>query len=105
MKFCEKTHSMKKLSAKIPKKTRHNPDSKEVHMTLTNETPQRSFVVALVLSILLGTLGIDRFYLGKVGTGIVKLLTFGGFGIWWLVDVILIATNAMTDKAGRPLAR
>ena len=59
--------------------------------------------VALILSIFLGELGIDRFYLGKVGTGILKLLTGGGLGIWWLVDIILIATGKMTDKAGNPL--
>jgi TM2 domain-containing membrane protein YozV len=74
-------------------------------MTISYEAPQRSFLVALLLSILLGTLGIDRFYLGKVGTGILKLITAGGFGIWWLIDIILIATGTMTDKWGRPLAQ
>lgn len=63
----------------------------------------KSWIVALLLSIFLGTLGVDRFYLGKVGTGILKLLTLGGFGIWWLVDVILIATDSMSDSLGRPL--
>jgi hypothetical protein len=42
-----------------------------------------------------------RFYLGKVGTGILKLLTIGGFGIWWLVDLVLTLTNAQKDKDGR----
>jgi TM2 domain-containing membrane protein YozV len=74
-------------------------------MTNTYEAPPRSFLVALLLTILLGTLGIDRFYLGKVGTGLLKLLTAGGFGIWWLIDIILIATGTMTDKWGRPLAQ
>ena len=72
-------------------------------MTNINETPQRSFVVALILSILLGTIGVDRFYLGKIGTGILKLVSFGGFGIWWIIDIILIVTDKMTDQAGRPL--
>ncbi len=58
---------------------------------------------ALILSIFLGSIGVDRFYLGKVGTGILKLLTVGGFGIWWLIDVILIATGSMKDKDGNPL--
>jgi TM2 domain-containing membrane protein YozV len=58
---------------------------------------------ALILSIFLGELGIDRFYLGKVGTGILKLITGGGASIWWLVDIILIATGRMTDKAGNAL--
>lgn len=46
----------------------------------------KSKVVALILSIFLGELGIDRFYLGYIGTGILKLITCGGFGIWWLID-------------------
>ena len=54
-----------------------------------------SWMAALILSIFVGTFGVDRFYLGKIGTGILKLVTFGGFGIWWLIDVILIATKSM----------
>ena len=53
----------------------------------------KSKVVALILSIFLGELGIDRFYLGYIGTGILKLITCGGFGIWWLIDLIMIATG------------
>lgn len=63
----------------------------------------RKQMVALLLSIFLGGLGVDRFYLGKVGTGVLKLLTFGGFGIWYLVDILLIACGTMTDKWGREL--
>ena len=46
--------------------------------------------IAIVLSILLGVLGIDRFYAGETGLGVGKLLTFGGCGIWWLIDIFLI---------------
>jgi len=60
----------------------------------------KSWLATLLLSIFLGELGIDRFYLGKVGTGILKLLTLGGFGIWWLIDVILVIAGAMRDKRG-----
>lgn len=59
---------------------------------------------ALILSILLGELGIDRFYLGYTGLGILKLITGGGFCIWWLVDIILIATGKLTAKDGSELA-
>ena len=54
-----------------------------------------------MLSIFVGGLGIDRFYLGKIGTGILKLITGGGLGIWWLIDVILIATGKMKDSEGK----
>ena len=64
----------------------------------------KSKTTALILSILLGELGIDRFYLGYTGLGILKLLTGGGFGIWWLVDIILIATGKITAKDGSELA-
>ena len=48
----------------------------------------RDWLVALLLSIFVGSLGVDRFYLGKVGTGILKLVTLGGFGVWWLIAAV-----------------
>ncbi len=54
---------------------------------------QVNWVLALIMSILFGSLGVDRFIMGHVGLGILKLITLGGCGIWWLVDVILIATK------------
>jgi hypothetical protein len=64
----------------------------------------KSYTTALILSILLGTLGIDRFYLGYTGIGVAKLLTLGGCGIWALVDLILIAMRNVPDSDGRPLS-
>lgn len=55
---------------------------------------------ALILSIFLGELGIDRFYLGYTGMGILKLLTGGGFGIIWIIDLIRIATGSLKPKGG-----
>jgi TM2 domain-containing membrane protein YozV len=66
---------------------------------------QRQWIVALLLSIFLGELGIDRFYMGYIGLGILKLITGGGFGVWWLIDVILIATNGLKDADGQLLAK
>ncbi len=52
-----------------------------------------NWVLTLVMSIIFGQLGIDRFIMGHVGLGLLKLITAGGFGIWWLIDLILIATK------------
>jgi len=64
----------------------------------------KSYVTALLLSFFLGYLGVDRFYLGQTGLGVGKLLTFGGCGIWALIDFILIAMRKVTDSQGNPLA-
>jgi TM2 domain-containing membrane protein YozV len=50
-------------------------------------------------------LGIDRFYLGYTGLGVLKLITFGGCGIWALIDLIRIATGDLKDANGLPLKR
>ncbi len=57
-------------------------------------------LAALLLCIFLGHLGIHRFYVGKLGTGILWLLTGGIFGIGWIVDIIMIATSTFTDGNG-----
>jgi len=63
---------------------------------------QKSWVAALLLSLFLGGLGVDRFYLGYILLGVLKLITGGGLGLWWLIDLILIAIGKMTDAQGRP---
>ena len=64
----------------------------------------RSWLVTLLLAVFVGSLGIDRFYLGKNATAVFKLLTFGGLTIWTIVDIILIVAKRTDDKEGLPLA-
>ncbi len=63
-------------------------------------TSDKSWIAALLLCIFVGGLGIHRFYVGKVGTGILYLLTAGFFGIGVIVDIIMIAVGSFTDKGG-----
>ena len=58
---------------------------------------------AFLLCFFLGCFGAHRFYVGKIGTGILQLLTLGGLGIWALIDWIMIIIGAFTDKQGQKL--
>ena len=64
----------------------------------------REWLTTLLLSIFLGGLGVDRFYVGQTGLGVAKLLTCGGCGIWSIIDVILIALRKFPDVDGRALS-
>ena len=72
------------------------PQNKEFSKKIeikNNNLKNKNFITALLLAIFLGWLGVDRFYLGKIWTGILKLFTLGGYGLWWIIDIILIATK------------
>lgn len=87
------------------------PVSPEPSAAPTQPQPQptqqdgKDWLVALLLSLFLGNLGVDRFYMGYIGLGILKLVTFGACGIWTIIDFILIATNKLNDAQGRPLVK
>jgi len=73
--------------------------------TSLQQYSRKEFVPAVLLCFFLGGLGVHRFYLGKIGTGILMLLTLGGLGIWTLIDFVRIVIGSMTDKDGLPLRR
>ena len=64
---------------------------------------QRHFLAVFFFSLIWGVFGVDRFYLGKYGTGFLKLITFGGFGIWALADLKTILSGKMRDREGNKM--
>lgn len=75
-----------------------------VRLQIVGIMAPKSKIVAALLCFFFGVLGVHRFYVGKIGTGILQLVTFGGAGIWALIDFIMILVGAFTDKQGNKLA-
>ena len=67
------------------------------------EASPRSRLIALLLCAFLGYLGVHRFYVGKIGTGVLWVLTGGLAGVGWLIDLIMICTGGFRDSEGLPL--
>lgn len=61
---------------------------------------EKSGIACLLFLLLLGPFGLHRFYVGKIGTGILFLITAGGLGIWWLLDLIILIVGSFTDAGG-----
>lgn len=66
---------------------------------------ERSRGVALAMAVLLGPFGAHRFYVGRNGSGALMLVTVGGLGIWWLYDLIMVASGSFQDADGRRVSR
>ncbi len=63
----------------------------------------KNWLATLLLCLFVGGMGIHRFYVGKIGTGILQLITLGGCGIWTIIDLIMIITGNFTDKDGNKI--
>ncbi len=83
-------------------------DDRGLPITRWNYEPSASnrlLLPAFLLNTLLGVFGVHRFYVGKIGTGLLQLFTLGGFGLWTLVDHFILAWGCFTDKAGNRVTR
>ena len=79
------------------------PDRYEPDEPVGPEISPRSRGVALTLGLIGGFLGLHRFYAGKVGTGVLQIVTFGGLGVWWLYDLVLIVSGEFRDNQDLPI--
>ena len=64
---------------------------------------EKKILPVFLLCLFLGPLGIHRFFVGKIGTGILMIVTFGGLGAWVLIDLIMIIIGSFTDKEGNKI--
>ncbi len=72
---------------------------------INGSASRRDWLATLLFAIFLGKFGVDRFYTGSIGLGIFKLLTCGGLGVWWLIDIILLAVGSYRDGDGNTVEK
>ncbi|MDE2833380.1 MAG: TM2 domain-containing protein [Bacteroidota bacterium] len=68
------------------------------------EPSEKDFLPTLLLCLILGAFGAHRFYVGKIGTAVLMIVTLGGLGIWVIVDLIFIVCGSFRDAHGRTVA-
>ena len=78
---------------------------KEKLLNSSTTTSTTDWLTLFLLTFFVGVLGVHRFYVGKIGTGFLMLLTLGGLGVWFLVDLILVVTVQFTNKDGQKIPR
>ena len=76
---------------------------KEKLLNSSTTTSTTDWLTLFLLTFFVGVLGVHRFYVGKIGTGFLMLLTLGGLGVWFLVDLILVVTGQFTNKDGQKI--
>jgi TM2 domain-containing membrane protein YozV len=88
---------------RVPPPSAYAPLASPAHgpkLTRADASP-KSYLTAFALSLVVGALGVDRFYLGKTGTGVLKLITLGGVGVWYLIDLITTILGTTKDAEGK----
>ncbi len=78
---------------------------KEKLLDSSTKINSTDWLALFLLTFFVGVLGVHRFYVGKIGTGVLMLITLGGFGVWFLVDLILVVTGQFTNKDGQKIPR
>jgi hypothetical protein len=102
--FCSSCGAIIKKEAEICPKCGIRQKKAPLGVTM-GEISESNWLTALLLCLVLGGIGVHRFYVGKIGTGILMILTLGGVGIWWLIDFIMIVCGKFRDKSGRVLSK
>ena len=78
---------------------------KEKLLDSSTRTNSIDGLALFLLTFFVGVLGVHRFYVGKIGTGVLMLITLGGLGVWFLVDLLLVVTGQFTNKDGQKIPR
>ena len=78
---------------------------KEKLLDSSTKTNSIDWLALFLLTFFVGVLGVHRFYVGKIGTGVLMLITLGGLGVWFLVDLLLVVTGQCTNKDGQKIPR